>query len=468
MDFLRDAGQKYWQILPVNPTTPYYDNSPYLSSSAFAGNTNLISPELMVRDGFLQRIDTNSIPAFPHNRVDYPAAIRYKKALFSRAYEQQGEAIQDNSDYLAFCRGQSWWLDDYALFVALTGYYGEKIWSAWPDSIKFRRGESLDAIKTTLHEEIEKEKVLQFIFFCQWAALHAYGKEHDICIIGDIPMYVNYESADVWTHPDLFWLDDKYNPTVVAGVPPDYFSKTGQLWKNPLYRWQEHKRTGFSWWMSRLRQNFSLFDMVRIDHFRGLVAYWEVPADAPDATQGTWVKAPAEQFLNTLKRTFSHIPVIAEDLGIITPDVREIMRKFSLPGMRVLQFAFTDETPHNPHAPHNLTKELILYTGTHDNAPVRGWFETCATAEDKQRLYQYLGKEYTADELPDVFIRLAMMSVAGTVLFPLQDILGLGEESRMNTPGTDAGNWRWRVTNSQMTKDVAGHLCDMTQVFGRS
>jgi 4-alpha-glucanotransferase len=468
VDFLCKSEQKYWQILPLNPTSPAYDNSPYMSSSAFAGNTNLISPELLVRDGFLEKNDCNRVPEFPQDRVDYPEVILYKRILFSRAYEHRGEEIQKARDYLDFCREHSWWLEDYAVFQALARYFREENWNTWPDTAKFRRDRALAEIKNGLREEIEKEKFLQFIFSRQWTALHRYCSGKGIRIIGDIPIYVNYDSADVWTRPDLFQLDDQYKPAVVAGVPPDYFSKTGQLWNNPLYRWDIHERTGFSWWISRFRHNFSLFDQVRIDHFRGLVAYWEVPAGANDATRGTWVRAPAEQFLETMKRTSPGFPVIAEDLGVITPDVHEIMKKFGLPGMRVLQFAFTDELPDNPHAPHNLSKELILYTGTHDNAPVRGWFEHYATDEDKCRLHQYFGREYPATELPEVFVRLAMMSVAGTVIIPIQDLLGLGGESRMNTPGTDEGNWTWRVTEDQMTEDDVGHLRNLTRVFGRA
>ncbi|MFA4859204.1 4-alpha-glucanotransferase [Methanoregula sp.] len=466
-DFLQDAGQKYWQILPLTPTAPLYDNSPYMSSSAFAGNIGLISPELMIREGFLEMSDCKDVPAFPKNCVDYEGASRYKKTLFSRAYHVSSDTIQASPHYQKFCRDQSGWLEDYAIFQSLTSHFGDTTWDTWPEKIKKRDGESLEEIKNQLRDEIEKEKFLQFIFFNQWKALHRYCLDKGIFLIGDMPIYVNHNSADVWAHPDLFRLDAHGKPTVVAGVPPDYFSKTGQLWKNPLYHWQEHERTGFSWWISRFRQNFALFDTVRIDHFRGLVAYWEVPADATDATRGTWVRAPGEQFLTMMKTTFSAFPVIAEDLGVITPDVHDLMRQFHLPGMRVLQFAFTDETSKNPHAPHNLSRELVLYTGTHDNSPVRGWFEHHATPEDKRRLFQYLGREYSADELPEVFIRLAMMSVADTVILPLQDILGLGEEARMNTPGTDEGNWRWRV-EEPMTKEIAGYLHDMTRVFGRA
>jgi len=466
-DFLQEAGQKYWQILPLNPTASPTDNSPYMSSSAFAGNTNLISPELMVRDGFLELPGSGDISGFLQDRVDYEEVTRYKKILFSRAYERWKEKIPQDTTFIAFCRDHSWWLEDHALFQALAMHYGKRNWNSWPDPIKNRDGNALEMMKKALSGEIEKEKFLQYLFSGQWTALHRYCTTNGIRIIGDIPIYVNYLSADVWTHPELFQLDASGNPAVVAGVPPDYFSRTGQLWKNPLYRWQEHERSGFSWWASRFRHNFFLFDLMRIDHFRGLVAYWEVPAGAPDAALGAWVRAPSGPFMETMKKIFPAFPVIAEDLGIITPDVHELMRQYDLPGMRVLQFAFTDETAENPHAPHNLSRDLVLYTGTHDNAPVRGWLEDHATPEDKQRLFRYLGREYRADELHEGFIRLAMMSVADTVILPLQDILGLGNEARMNTPGTDTGNWCWRVTKDQMTTEVAGHLRDMSRVFGR-
>jgi len=467
VDFLREAGQKYWQILPLNPTAPAYDNSPYMSSSAFAGNTCLISPDLLVRDGLVEMPDNRHVPVFPDNRVNYGEVIRYKNTLFSQAYEQQREQLPGDDGYAAFCREHAGWLNDYALYRALAGRYKNEAWYSWPEPVKNRDGNALEKMKNALSGEIEKEKFLQYLFSGQWTALHRYCTANGICIIGDIPIYVNYLSADVWTHPELFRLDASGNPTVVAGVPPDYFSRTGQLWKNPLYRWEEHERTGFSWWTSRFRHNFFLFDRVRIDHFRGLVAYWEVPAGAPDAARGAWVRAPSGPFMETMKKKFPTFPVIAEDLGSITPDVHELMQHYDLPGMRVLQFAFTDETAKNPHAPHNLSRDLVLYTGTHDNAPVRGWLEDHATPEDKDRLFRYLGREYPADELPGVFIRLAMMSVADTVILPLQDILGLGDEARMNTPGTDKGNWCWRVTEDRMTGNVAANLRDMTRVYGR-
>jgi len=466
-DFLREAGQKYWQILPLNPTAPATDNSPYMSSSAFAGNNLLISPELMVRDGFLERSECGDFAGFLQDRVDYLEAARYKEILFLRAYERWKERIVPDTSFVSFCREQSWWLEDHALFQALAGHYHDENWNAWPDPIKNRSADAIRGMKTTLRDGIEKEKFLQYLFFGQWTALHRYCTANGLRIIGDMPIYVNHPGADVWTHPELFRLDASGSPSVVAGVPPDYFSSTGQLWKNPLYRWDVHERTGFSWWISRFRHNFFLFDRVRIDHFRGLVAYWEVPAGAPDAAVGAWVKAPSGPFMEIMEKTFPAFSVIAENLGIITPDVHELMQRYGLPGMRVLEFAFTDETAENPHAPHNLSRDLVLYTGTHDNAPVRGWLEDHATPKDRLRLRRYLGREYAADELPGVFIRLAQMSVADTVILPLQDLLGLGDEARMNAPGTDEGNWCWRVGEDLMTPEVARNLRDMTRVFGR-
>ncbi|MCK9580203.1 MAG: 4-alpha-glucanotransferase [Methanoregula sp.] len=468
IDFLHKAEQKYWQILPMNPTTASSGNSPYLSSSAFAGNTDLISPDFMERDGFIGTIDRGGIPDFPDDRVDYVKVRAGKKSLFSLAYDQKCEEISNDREYLAFCHENELWLEDYALFQALWGHYGEKNWNAWPGPIRSRNHPALAECRNRFEKEIGCEKFLQFIFFRQWKALHCYTNDKGIRILGDLPIYVHFNSADVWTHPGLFRLDADCSPAVIAGVPPDYFSTTGQIWNNPLYLWQEHERTGFSWWIDRFRHNFSLFDLVRIDHFRGLVAYYAIPAGAKDATGGQWVRAPALSFLRTMKETFAEFPVIAEDLGTFTPDVHEIMEEFGLPGMRVLEFAFTEETAANPHAPHNLLRELILYTGTHDNAPVRAWFEQYATANDRRRVHQYLGWECTADEVPEFFIRLAMMSVAKTTILPLQDILGLGNEARMNTPGTQEGNWEWRAVQHHLNDTIACHLREMTRVYGRS
>jgi 4-alpha-glucanotransferase len=467
-DFLSWAKQRYWQILPLNPTSPDYDNSPYHSISAFAGNTNLISPDRMVKDGFLLEHDISGVPEFPCGSVDFDAVIRFRERLFLRAYERFRDNPVDRAGYDAFCRNNSWWLPDFALFTSLHRHNTGCPWSTWPDAIKNRDPAALDAISQVLEKNIEMETFLQYMFFRQWYSLKHYCTEKGICLIGDIPMYVHYDSADVWTHPELFRLDDNLLPLSWAGVPPDYFSRTGQLWKNPVYCWEEHERSGFSWWIQRIGHTLSLVDYTRIDHFRGLVAYWEVPAGADTALHGKWVPAPGEQLLSVLKNRVPDLRLIAEDLGILTPDVQELMDRFDLPGMRVLLFAFAGDPSGSPHAPHNLNRNCILYTGTHDNATIRGWLESDATPAEKQRLFTYIGQEISADQAPAVLIRLAMMSVADTVIIPMQDILGLGAGSRMNRPGTDAGNWRWRLEKDQISPLISENLGEMTEVYGRT
>ena len=468
VDFLSDAQQSYWQILPLNPTSPEFDNSPYHSTSAFAFNTLLISPDCMVRDGFLKKTDIAVIPPFPSGRVDFNAVIRFKERIFSLAYDRFIREKTGLSEYDEFCSKNFRWLEDFALFTSLDRHYKGICWISWPDEIKYRKPAAMDAKGQSLKKMAGKEKFLQFIFYKQWQALRRYAKEKGICIIGDIPIYINYHSADVWTHPKLFRLDNKLLPLVVAGVPPDYFSKTGQLWKNPLYCWEEHEREDFSWWISRVEHNLTLFDYTRIDHFRGLVAYWEVAATEKNAISGRWVAAPGEKLLTLLKRRFVNLPLIAEDLGIITTDVSELIDRFDLPGMRVLLFAFNDDPAKSPNAPHNMKRNCILYTGTHDNATIRGWFESDASSDEKQRLFKYLGREITAEKLPAELIRIAMMSVADTVIFPMQDILGLGEKFRMNRPGTEEGNWRWQMEKDGIDPSVTQNLADQTRIFGRS
>ncbi|MDO9323398.1 MAG: 4-alpha-glucanotransferase [Methanoregula sp.] len=468
VDFLSDARQSYWQILPLNPTRPEYDNSPYLSTSAFGFNTLLISPDCMERDGFLHKSDIERIPEFSEGFVDFNAAIRFKEHIFAIAFDRFQREKNGITGYDEFCRNNETWLEDFALFTALHRHYGGSIWSSWPDEIKFRDPAALDAMRLGLKDMIDREKFLQYIFFTQWMALRGYSRKKGIGLIGDIPIYVNYHSADVWTHPALFQLDENLEPLVVAGVPPDYFSRTGQLWKNPLYCWAEHEKEEFSWWINRVGHNLMLFDITRIDHFRGLVAYWEVRAGEKDAINGRWVPAPGEKLLTVMKRRFVSLPIIAEDLGIITPDVSELIDRFDLPGMRVLLFAFTDDPSTSPHAPHNLERNCVLYTGTHDNATTRGWLESDATPDEKSRLFQYLGQKIPAEQLPAALIRLAMMSVADSVIFPMQDILGRGEKSRMNRPGTDEGNWRWQMEKDEIDLAITRDLALMTQVFGRN
>jgi 4-alpha-glucanotransferase len=467
VDFLSEAQQSYWQILPLNPTLQEHDNSPYHSVSAFAFNTMFISPDHMVRDGFLKKTDIPAIPALPSGSVDFAAVIPFKETIFSLAYDRFSKEKTEHVAYDEFCKNHSWWLEDFALFTALNQNYNGTLWSNWPDAIKYREPSALDTMRKALKNVIDKEKFLQYMFYQQWQDLRTYARQKKIRIIGDIPIYVNFHSADVWTHPELFRLDDNLLPLVVSGVPPDYFSKTGQLWNNPLYCWEEHEKEGFSWWIQRIEHNLSLFDYTRIDHFRGFVAYWEISAGEKNAINGRWIPAPGKKLLTRLKNRCVDLPVIAEDLGIITPDVSDLMTGFHLPGMRVLLFAFTDDPAKSPHAPHNLKRNCILYTGTHDNATTRGWLESDATPEERARLFTYLGREIAAEQLPIEFIRLAMMSVADTVIIPMQDMLSLGNNARMNRPGTDEGNWRWQMKKDPVSPLVIQDLAGMTRIFRR-
>jgi 4-alpha-glucanotransferase len=466
-DFLVETKQSFWQILPLNPTDLAHGNSPYQSVSAFAGNPLLISPELMVRQGFLAQSDVENMPGYQIRPLDYPSVIASKEHIFRVAYErfQQGGK---RHEYERFCAENSSWLDDFALFIALRDHFSGKAWTEWPQEMRDRQPEALESLKAKLYDALEKTRFLQYVFFEQWHSLKAYCNHRGIQLFGDIPIYVIHESSDVWANPELFTLDDERKPSVVAGVPPDYFSETGQLWGNPVYRWDVLREGGYGWWIQRLQHNIKLFDLVRIDHFRGLVGYWVVPAGETNAVNGQWVEAPAEDFLNALLRRFPQLPIIAEDLGVITPDVREIMHRFDLPGMKVLLFAFGEDLPTNPYIPHNLEKNCVLYTGTHDNNTARGWFEREATLEVKKRLFHYVGREVPAEKIHWELIRLSMMSVANMVIIPMQDILGLGEEARMNRPATPQGNWQWQLLQEQLTSSLAQGLREMTEIYGRA
>ena len=463
-DFLSETKQSFWQILPITPT-PSASGSPYHSSSAFAGNTLLISPELMVQEDLLSEENIRPPPSFQEDKVDYPSVTSYKEKIFSKAYERFKE--RDKSDFEKFCSGNSGWLKDFALFDALRAHHGS-VWNEWPPEIRDRQPGALQRSGEQLRDEIERGKFLQYVFFRQWFSLKGYCNQKGIQIIGDLPIYMDYESADVWTNPDLFKLNEEKRPSHVSGVPPDYFSQTGQLWGHPVYRWDVLKELGYSWWIKRIEHNLRLFDSMRVDHFRGFVAYWEVPAGEKTAVRGRWIKAPAEDFFGTLCKRFPHPPIIAEDLGIITPDVREIMERLGFPGMRVLLFAFGDGLPTNLYLPHNHVKNCVVYTGTHDNNTVRGWFEKEATPEEKEGLFRYLGRKVSRWNVHREFIRLAMMSVADVAIFPVQDILGLGEEARMNRPATREGNWMWRLSPEHLKPSVAKILLDMTETYGRS
>ena len=467
-DFLAETKQRYWQVLPLNLTNIANANSPYSGISAYAGNPLLISPEYMYQEGFLEQKDLDIPLSFLHFKsvVDYQTVSEYKEALFRVAYDRFNNC-ENNWSWNNFYEENSYWLDDFVLFVSIKEHFDGKPWYLWPKEIRDKEETPLQSLKDQLHDKIKKEMFLQYIFFTQWHALKKYCNEKGIFIIGDIPIYVNYDSVSVWMNPDLFNLDNNKNPITVAGVPPDYFSETGQLWGNPTYKWDVLKSNDYKWWIQRLEYNFKLFDIVRIDHFRGFSAFWEVPANETTAINGKWVEAPGYDFFDTLTKRFPSPQIIAEDLGIITQDVTDMMNKFNFPGMKVLLFAFGFDLPTNPYAPHNHVKNCIVYTGTHDNNTVKGWFENETTPEDKDRLFKYVGNEINIDNIHHVFIRIAMMSVANTVIIPMQDILGLGQKCRMNLPSTTEGNWEWRMTEEQITQEITAKLLEMTEIYGR-
>jgi len=467
-DFLCSSGMRSWQILPLTPVNYRREYSPYNCMSAFAGNKYLISPEMMVRAGYLTKRDLRNTPVFPKSKVDYARAIRFKDHLFDKAYERFSQAKEKRKRYLRFCRRNGYWLADFALFVVLKDRIAGRSWADWPDPLKKRGQKALSFLEQKFQKELEREKFLQFVFDEQWQDLKSYCADRKIQIIGDMPIYVDFDSVEVWSHPHIFKLGKDMRPLFVSGVPPDYFSNTGQLWGNPVYDWHAIRRDGYRWWVLRLAHSFRLFDCIRLDHFRGFVAYWQVSSRAKTAKNGKWVKAPAQDFLKTLYHSFSNLPLIAEDLGTITPDVREVIQQFRLPGMKVLLFAFGDGAAENPYLLHNHVKNCVVYTGTHDNNTVRGWFENEASEREKQRLFAYLGRKVTARQVHTEFLRLAMMSTANTAIIPIQDILGLDSSSRMNRPASIKGNWRWRLSPRYLTSSLARRLRTINALYGRT
>ena len=467
VDFLAETGQSFWQILPLNPTCTVYGNSPYSSFSAFAGNPLLISPELLIEDGILLKSDIKDHPPFQSNRVNYKAVTQYKNKILAAAYEKIKENISSDQKFKHFCGENSSWLDDYAMFITIKKHFNDVVWSKWLVDLKDRKEDALKEWVKRHEEAIKKEKFLQYIFFNQWYSLKNYCTSKNIEIIGDIPIYVNFDSADVWANPEIFKLDEGKKPAFVSGVPPDYFSSTGQLWGHPVYNWDVLSKARYSWWIKRIEHNLKLFHVFRLDHFRGFVAYWEVSADEKTAVNGRWIEAPVKDFFNTLLKHFKQLPIIAEDLGVITPDVREIMRQFGFPGMKVLLFAFGEGLSTNPYAPHNHIKHCVVYTGTHDNNTITGWFRKEMGAKDRKRLFEYIGREVSENAIHREIIMLAMMSVADTIIIPMQDVLGLGEKARMNLPSTVKGNWEWRLTQKQVSPALIKKLSEMTRIYGR-
>ena len=467
VDILSRARQSYWQVLPLSSISPREPHSPYDGLSAFAGNTLLISPDLLYREGLLSKKDIQDRPAFSEISVDYRLVNSYKKKLLKIAYERFKD-IPKEDDYELFCLENKSWLENYATFIALNRHFRYRLWNSWPAEFRDRKKQAVSYINANLKDAINGEKFLQYVFFKQWFSLKHYCNERGIEIIGDIPIYVSYNSADVWAYPEIFKLTKTKKPRVVGGVPPDYFSQTGQLWGNPIYNWHRLKNRRYSWWIERIKHNLAVFDIVRIDHFRGLVAYWQVPASHKTAVKGKWVQGPKEDFLNKLFKDVPSTRVIVEDLGYITPDVSELIKKFQLPCMRVLLFAFDGNLAANPHCLYNHVKNSVIYTGTHDNNTVRGWFEKEAETEQKKKLFDYLGHKVSAGQVHWEFIRMAMNSVSNMVIIPIQDVLGLGEHARMNRPATIHGNWSWRLGHKQIRSSIISKLAKLTEIYGRA
>jgi 4-alpha-glucanotransferase len=468
-DLLATEQQTLWQVLPLNPTEGAHGNSPYSSVSAFAGNVLLVSPELLVDEGLLRREDLGAVEERSSgSRCDYKLATAEKERFLAVAYDRFSAGAWKRDEYDRFCATNARWLEDYALFIALKRSFGGKVWNGWPKEFRDRNEGALRAARTRFATDIGRVKFFQFLFFEQWSALKAHCNGKGIQIIGDLPIYVNLDSADVWTGRTCFKLNPGGQPAFVAGVPPDYFSKTGQLWGNPVYDWDALRADGYRWWIDRFAHNLELFDFVRIDHFRGFVGFWEVPAAEKTAVNGRWVKAPADDFFAALLGRFPAMPLIAEDLGLITPDVKKLMAKLGIPGMRVLLFAFGEDDPKHPYLPHNYVTNCAAYTGTHDNNTARGWFLEESKPEERRRLFRYLGREASAEEVHTELIRLLMMSPADAVVIPMQDVLGLGAEARMNRPAVPEKNWEWRLLPVQLDPALADGLAVMTETYGRA
>ncbi|MFH1906813.1 MAG: 4-alpha-glucanotransferase [Chloroflexota bacterium] len=508
VDFLAESGCKLWQVLPLGPTG--YGDSPYQCFSAFAGSPYLISPEFLLRDGLLHPndlVEKTNFPAGPStmlraSRVDFGALIPWKLNLLERAFlrfsSDPGPVRRDPSTLLRtsfdiFCAENASWLDDYALFMALKESHGGGSWESWPEPLRKRDAAALAKARESLTPHVLRFTFYQYLFFQQWHALKAYANANEcgVQIIGDMPIFVAYDSADVWAHPELFYLDDEGQPTVVAGVPPDYFSPTGQLWGNPLYRWDVHKATGYTWWLERFRAVLKMVDIVRLDHFRGFAGYWEVPAGNPTAEIGRWVPGPGADFFDAVSRALSRatgeveaLPIIAEDLGVITPDVVDLRERFNLPGMKVLQFAFSG--PDNPFLPHHYPPHCVAYTGTHDNDTARGWYES-APENERDFANRYLNRNpksptsgaksacpgrqaretLQSSDFAWELIRAVWASVAVFALAPMQDLLDLGTEARMNYPSRLGGNWEWRMAEGALSEELKEELINLNYLYSR-
>jgi 4-alpha-glucanotransferase len=467
-DLLAAQKQHYWSILPLNPTRLADGNSPYLISSAFAGNPLLISPQKLFETGLLPKnpAPTTTLP----KKVDYAAVYKQKEVLLEQAHvtfqKTKTQPYDAPFDFEAFCSENAVWLDDYALYVTLRRKLHVP-WYLWPRSLRKRNLAAMDRTQAAFRNEIAKEKFVQYLFFSQMRSLKAYCNNRQIRLLGDVPFYMANDSADVWSHPTLFKLYRNGKPRYVGGVPPDYFSATGQLWGNPVYDWKTMDATGFEWWLSRIRHNLTLCDLLRLDHFRGFVAYWQVSGHQKNALKGHWVKAPSQAFFSALKGAFASMPFIAEDLGYIDAPVRAAIKRWRLPGMKVLLFGF-DGDPNNPHYPKNHPQNAVVYSGTHDTNTARGWYSTEASAKEKANLAKVLAKRPTAGNVSLELVKLALTSKADLCILPLQDVLGLSSGARMNHPSHPCHNWEWRVTAAQLKSPRLTELGGLTVESGRA
>lgn len=465
IDFLERTGQQLWQVLPIGPTG--YGDSPYQAFSSFAGQPLIISPEKLVEMTLLNHNDITNGPIWDDQKIDYGPVIGYKFSLLKKAFESFKNTNEQKlkAEFDNFCKEESSWLLDYALFMAIKDFHGGIVWTSWNPEIAFPSEDTKKAWAIKLEEEVLYYQFIQFIFYTQWHALKSYANSKGIEIIGDIPIFVAFDSADVWANKQLFFLDEKGFPTIVAGVPPDYFSATGQLWGNPLYNWQVHKEEDYNWWINRIAHSLKLVDILRIDHFRGFEAYWAIPYGSPNAIGGEWKKGPGKDLFYAVEKSLgNNLPIIAEDLGIITHEVEELRDSFHFPGMKILHFAFEDANE-NAYLPHNYSINSVCYSGTHDNNTTVGWYEN-TSEKSRDRVRRYMNTD--GSDVSWDFIRTCFGSVSSMAIVPLQDVLSFGSWARMNTPGVPQGNWQFRYTPPMLSDFIADRLLQVTDLFGRT
>ena len=465
VDVLEKANQKYWQILPIGPTS--YGDSPYQSFSTFAGNPYFISLEKLIEEELLTEEECNSVDFGENNEyIDYEKLYNGRFNLLKKAYKRSNP---EDEGFKKFVEENGFWIEDYAMFMAIKAEHNGESFELWEDEIRVRKPEAMERYREKFKDEILFYKFIQFKFYEQWFKLKEYANDKGIKIIGDIPIYVAYDSADVWSHPELFQMDNDGKPTAVAGCPPDGFSATGQLWGNPLYKWEYHKQTNYDWWIKRIERSVQLYDVVRIDHFRGFDEYYSIPAGDKDATNGHWKKGPGIDLFNAIKYCLGNVNIIAEDLGYITDSVRQLVNDSGFPNMKVLEFAFDSRDSSGPkdYLPYNYDKNCVVYTGTHDNETLKGWLDSIEP-EEIEMIQKYIGRKVEdKSELVDEVIRMAQASTANTCIIPMQDYLHLDNKARMNTPSTLGGNWCWRAKSTQITKKLSNTIKELTVIYGR-